>query len=42
MNIHEFFEQLNREKIEAFIEEGREENLYLEFKTITNPNMSRA
>lgn len=40
MNIYELFEQIDESKIRQYIDDGQEENLYLEFKTITHADLS--
>lgn len=38
MDIKNYFENIDLNEIERFIQEGQEENLYLEFKTVVHPN----
>jgi len=41
MEINKVFEQIDADHIQAFIEDGQEENLFLDFKTINKPDMTR-
>ncbi|MES2733478.1 MAG: ATP-binding protein [Bacteroidota bacterium] len=38
MDIKKYFENIDLNEIDRFIQEGQEENLYIEFKTVVHPN----
>lgn len=38
MDIKKYFETIDMNEIERFIQEGQEENLFIEFKTVVHPN----
>jgi len=40
MNLLEMFNQLDAEAIKEFIQQGQEEHLYLDFKTVSNANLN--
>jgi hypothetical protein len=42
MNLLEMFNQLDAEAIKEFIQQGQEEHLYLDFKTVSNANLNGA
>lgn len=42
MNLKEYFDSIDLTEIDRFVNEGQEEHLNLEFKTVVHPNFNNA